>query len=34
LMPASGHQDHTPSPSAHRLSKKPLDGFGTRPPKL
>ena len=34
LMPASGHQDHTPSPSAHHLSKKPLDGFGTVPPKL
>jgi hypothetical protein len=33
-MPASGHQDHTPSPSAKRLSKKPLDGFGISPPKL
>jgi hypothetical protein len=34
LVPASGHQDHAPSPSAKRLSKKPLDGFGTSPPKL
>ena len=33
-MPASGHQDHTPSPSAKRLSKRPLDGFGISPPKL
>jgi hypothetical protein len=31
LTPASGRQDHTTLPSAERLSKKPLDGFGTSP---
>jgi hypothetical protein len=34
LMPASGHQDHTTSPSAHRLHKSHPAVLVPVPPKL
>ena len=34
LMPASGHQDHTTSPSAHRLHKSHSTSLVPVPPKL